>query len=575
MSEQVGIIITAEDRTGPAVAKSSKAVDAMRGKFQAVGKQVGAMPGQFGAASAAMMMMGSSTSQMGGVVADAGNKITAVASMMMMGGPLGIALAAATLAVMAVSAAFDAMNESAKKANARTNELIDTMSKSLAVTTSHVTQVKVMRAELAGIADASLKIGLSEEFAEVTEQMEDLRREKLELQKAFMAAPAINKAQLEQLDTLTKTIETLDSQREAIMHVLLATKAKEDAEEAATKKTATAIVVRNAELDRSRGKVKQLEDQITVAGLSAAEGKQRLIAIEIWELSTTENLTKGKRAYLASLGDQLELLDQIVAKEGADEAAQGRADRDREIQQENLSYFEGIESKKQEIRDANEQRRIDIAEDTAATEQRLARETQQMQLTGINAVGDAMAAVATAAILDHENMGKVAIQAVVSTTKTIIMAYAAQAAAGAIAGNSAIPVVGIVLGMAAASVAFALVEAYISQLPSFAGGGVVPGISQGYDSVLARLEPEEMVLPVEISRAMRTGRAPSSTGNVTIGGGDQALSGGGTTTVVNNFSSLEVPDRARTRRMVRDMGSEMREVNRRGQLFKRRAFGAV
>lgn len=561
MSEKVGIVITAEDRTAKGTASASKGVDAMRGKFQAMGKQVNAMPGQFGAASAAMMAFSAGSSQMGGAAADMGNKVMAVAAMMMVGGPFGIALAAITVMIIAFSFALDKSTESSDRAREAIGKLGEEMDETLDRTGDVVRQIAIMRLEMKGVANAALELDTVTAFRNTEERIGELNEELREMLR-LAADKGITREQIRQMEVTKRLIKDLEREKLARMQLLLLTRQKTEADAAASKKQSAATQTHNAELDRSRVKVKQLEDQITVAGLSAAEGKQRLIEMEIWNIDTTKKLTAGKRAYLTSLEEELRLLDQIVDAEARDVAAKEQLAA---TSSANAEAAAASLARQIEDYESHAQLRVAVAEWVASEEKRLASEKQQMQIAAITAIGNATAQFAVAAMRDHENMGKAAVQAVISATKTIIMAYAAQAAAGALAGNSSIPIIGIVLGTAAAGIAFAMVEAYISDLPAFAAGGM-PGASapNSRDTILGWHDPREVIIPASMVQQAATGQPMTSAGNVTVAGG-----GGGATI---NVGLLEVPDRARSRRLVRDLSGSMREVNSRGQLFRQRAF---
>jgi hypothetical protein len=90
-----------------------------------------------------------------------------------------------------------------------------------------------------------------------------------------------------------------------------------------------------------------------------------------------------------------------------------------------------------------------------------------------------------------------------------IMAHALEAAAASYKSQAGIPIIGPILGAAAASVALGIVRGYVGQLPAYATGGEVRGGVPGRDSVMAMLTPGERVLTVQENREMKRGGGQS------------------------------------------------------------------
>jgi hypothetical protein len=158
------------------------------------------------------------------------------------------------------------------------------------------------------------------------------------------------------------------------------------------------------------------------------------------------------------------------------------------IEQETQAH----ENKLTQIREtAEEQRNKRILASETQLEEGIARNMAQTIVTGKN-LAQSM-----------EKMGAQMLEGMVSHTLMMIMTQdwqrasdARTAAANAYASVSAIPVVGPFLAPEAAAGAFAAVMA-------FEGGGIIPGVSGGRDSVNAVLEPEEMVLPRTLSSGLQ------------------------------------------------------------------------
>ena len=158
------------------------------------------------------------------------------------------------------------------------------------------------------------------------------------------------------------------------------------------------------------------------------------------------------------------------------------------IEQETQSH----ENKLTQIREtAEEQRNKKILASETQLEEGITRNMAQTLVTGKN-LAQSM-----------EKLGAQMLEGVVSHTLMMITTQdwqrasdAKTAAANAYASVSAIPVVSPFLAPEAAAGAFAAVMA-------FDGGGIVPGINGGRDSVNAVLGPEEMVLPAPLSTGLQ------------------------------------------------------------------------
>ena len=120
-----------------------------------------------------------------------------------------------------------------------------------------------------------------------------------------------------------------------------------------------------------------------------------------------------------------------------------------------------------------------------------------------------------------KEFGKSALNSILSMVEQSVMAYAAQAAAGAAASQAGIPIVGPVLAGVALAATFALVRGLLS---TFNKGGIVPGGGPNKDSVMALLTPGEIVLPRNLSRMLldvagRPASVAANTGGVVQSGG--------------------------------------------------------
>ena len=113
---EFGIIVTGDNRSSSALKSAGADVAKLNDRSKALKGTVTALPGQLGNVSAGLLLMGSSSSQAGGRIADMANKVVAIAALMATGGPLGIALAASTALIAAGALAWDAYNKEAEDA---------------------------------------------------------------------------------------------------------------------------------------------------------------------------------------------------------------------------------------------------------------------------------------------------------------------------------------------------------------------------------------------------------------------------------------------------------------------------
>tara|TARA_R100001163_G_C5063076_1_gene200296 strand:- start:1589 stop:2959 length:1371 start_codon:yes stop_codon:yes gene_type:complete len=187
-----------------------------------------------------------------------------------------------------------------------------------------------------------------------------------------------------------------------------------------------------------------------------------------------------------------------------------------------------------------EEKRIKLAEQLAKKEeqahQKRIRESEQIIAKYTGPVADAfgqLGANITNAKEAFTQFAKSALNAVVSFVQEAIIKYAALAAAEAYTSQAGIPIIGPLLGAAAAMAAMGFVKGLISRMNK---GGIVPGDRNGpnEDSHLALLTPGEIVLPRALSNHLldvvgRPAGARANMGGVAQAGG--GLNNGGNITV--------------------------------------------
>ncbi len=130
-----------------------------------------------------------------------------------------------------------------------------------------------------------------------------------------------------------------------------------------------------------------------------------------------------------------------------------------------------------------------------------------------------------------------------ATASAQIANFAATAAAGAYAALSQVPLVGPILGAAAAASVFGAVLAFKGMIASAAGGFDIPaGVNP-----LTQLHAQEMVLPARLANPMRSFLEGYGGGGV-AGGGDAHL---------HYAPTIHAPASASLRQMLVDQGSDM------------------
>lgn len=223
----------------------------------------------------------------------------------------------------------------------------------------------------------------------------------------------------------------------------------------------------------------------------------------------------------------------------------------RQAQVANQNYIYDLERRisdgKTDLEMTNLQRVSDQRERDAENYQRQAELQQQMAVDIGAAFGQTFAAMATGQMSVEEGFKSMAVtglQSILSTVQRAIMAYAAESAAAAYASQAAVPVVGPLLGAAAASAAFGLVSGFLGM---YEDGGIVRGGIKGRDSVPIMAQDGERVLTVQQTRSFD--RLVESISNSR--GPMQPSRGGGHGIVININS--EVPaSRSQLDKAVRD-----------------------
>jgi hypothetical protein len=199
-----------------------------------------------------------------------------------------------------------------------------------------------------------------------------------------------------------------------------------------------------------------------------------------------------------------------------------------------------------EQQSANEQRRVEATNKQIETQQNQRDKAVDAAVAVGGVWADAFASMADGS----ENASRAMLKAIIASVRTVVMAYAAEAAAAAFKANAGIPVVGIAIATAAAGAAFAIVEGMISKIPAAATGGTVRGGVSGKDSVLAMLMPGEVVYDTKrasVIDRMADAFEPRQQRLAMAG------AGGGGVNITLNSRTLFAPSSAESKRQVRDV----------------------
>lgn len=159
-----------------------------------------------------------------------------------------------------------------------------------------------------------------------------------------------------------------------------------------------------------------------------------------------------------------------------------------------------------------------------------------------DAAGAAFALMATGAMKTGEAMQQLGIamaSSIIDAATTSVTAYAASAGAAAAFSQAGIPLLGPFLAVAAAGLVGSFVKGLLSQIPRAQYGLInQPGAQRGRDSVMARVEPGEAVVPLpQMARDRSSGVADYD--------GRSGGRGGGLVINVNQSVPIGEADQAR------------------------------
>ena len=596
MAQEVGIDVTATDRTRAGLASAGKAIDGLKAKVKGASGAIGALPEMVSKASAALVLVQNSTSQLGGKLADAANKIVGVIGLIAVGGPLGAGLAAVTGLVAGLSAAWEAFTFAAKQAASEALSLEFALKKLGDPLDRQIAKIEDLEKAVANYGKTASEVRIAElkaavESARVNIPIFEQQLTLLDRQlKTDVARGRRTKENAEETFRLNqKALQMAKAQFAANQRQLAGLSALEEkeTEENDTKERSNKLAQRRAERVREANQqiaaAVRLAEQVASKDEAAAGALEGLIKAGK-KAQASRRLTITQRRELAgvikanseAIREEIKLQEELAVKQEetanrAAASARARTERVIALDQKSAEHFARLEDEKAKA-----------AEDSAAR-------TREVQVAALNTIADAFVDTFEQVIRGNKTMeealtdtliglGKMAIKAAIQfaigeliktaaakASANVRTAAAVQSGAGeAISAHAGIPIVGIAIGLAAAAAIVAAILAF----KKFAHGGLVTGGTAGRDSVPALLTPGELVVPAGMTRQLLNLGGRAGSGGMQAGGvvTDQAgavrMTQGANVNIT--LDSTIPPRDVETKKAVRSIGREFKELERRG-----------
>jgi hypothetical protein len=505
MSEEVGIVVTGEDRGASAVLKRVGETGA--NSFGKMKQSIKQMPEQFGKMSGALLLFRSGMGQAGGKVADAANKISALVGLIAVGGPLGIAIAGATALVAAGAAVWDTYTEETRRAE----DAQRSVERALAASATRILDVKNnlqdLTAQVTDYGKETLDVALTKQRELIAANEMGLASLEAEIEGIEFTTRAFYKANSAQAQHLKNLLKIRDNSR-----AMLGLRKQELAQLEALQQL-------------------QASDKATEAEKKQAEDRKRR-ADEWQRQEATAEQERIRRANkMAALTTQIDtgITNMRIA---------------------NLTRMAQLETQQDEEARRRLEERQALEEATmaqsAADQMALAQTVASGAGTAAASWGNAFALMATG----QESASKAMGNAAIDTAQTAIMTAAASAAAKQLEAHSYLPFVGIAIGTAFAGAVFAAAKSYMSK---FQFGGVVTGGTPNLDSVPALLTPGERVLTKQEREGYESREKQQPVVN--------------NITIAPSYGLMDAPSsKSQRRKLVLDLAQDMEEASRDGQL---------
>ncbi len=455
---KIGVTIEGDNQLEAPLKAAEKQATNTAGRFDRLKKSVTALPDAAGKASASLMLLQNSTSQMGGQVADVANKVIGLAAVMATGGPLGIAIAVLTGLVMAGSVAWEAFTrevENAKRAAKSWSNVVELMNARIQ---TQVERIKDLAAAYKDFGKTQQQIGidnLTREIsarAKIIQKLEDQIRASTE---AYRIGEITITQRFEQENALSNQLviavnkQALDKKELSNIQALIVREEKHTgAIKKGTKARKNRILVL-AELDEARKNAMQSSIDLIKGELEeAGEGKQVLIGIENDKIAAFQKTQQFKRDFADKTAEY-----EIAASNRVFNAEQANSRKRSEAITSAFQVIGGI-----------------------------VQNHFQMVLDGTETISEAFT-----------NMALDIMQAILRQVLATSLAKAVEAAIGSAGAVSGVPIIGPVLAIAAATstlAALMAIRAKIAKPMQF--GGILP--SGGYDNQIVAMNRKERTL---------------------------------------------------------------------------------
>jgi hypothetical protein len=498
--------------------------------LDAVANSIRKLPGELSKAAAVFQMVGGAAGGMGEDVAQAAGKMSALASLVSSGGPIGIGIAAVTVAVAAGSKVWELYN-------------------------SQTTATAGMNATLAGTFEAMNKdLSKSQStLQELTDKLiywgktaEEMQIGKLKETVAIQDVAIISNR---------KQADSIRASAEAMLEKAEAQEKDSDLEYLAH--------LRGQETAKQLRDRAGLELQTAAAleeGTSKAEAAYYVNVNTITALEELTTKTKAKTAAEKEAGQVASDLADENRRFAQDAAAM--ADASFNLYKQDISQKRGMSEWLRAATESDRKRTERDDERDRKGSELLAEAGQHqyddLKSTGVSAARSISAAWTEAGVAmasGSASGSEAAKQAVFGSARAAIMAASGEAAAKSIAAYSGIPFVGVAIGLSVAASVAAIILGYLSK---FEQGGIVRGSGGGIpimahdgERVLSARQTmafERMVSALERQSTTRAGASVVGNGGIIQ---------------MNRYSTF-APSSSATRRDMREVMSLTLKLKKRG-----------
>lgn len=527
--------------------EASPAIERVRGKVLNFDDAVAKLPKNFTKASSALSMFGGDLAESGSGMEKVIGKVGKLSTMMAIGGPLGLAIGGATLAVGAASMAWEVHAQATKNAQAAQAAIASAFARVDVEITKHATKVAELAKQIEYFGKTANEIQISEAQKSV----------------------AVRQKQIASNDQM---IAQLRAESSALDETIK----KEEARNKALEESGVRGVMK-ANVAAMNQRAAALKQEITNLETVNAQNARNM-AISQDEIGKIEEITRLKEAEKVVDQEQKEALRQ--GEEAAKRrAAASKAFVDRELQYQKVltaEYFKqqkevhvladimnkadakGIQKRNLEMERAAEasfQRGHEAKMEAFAEEQQSQQDLYREYKSAADQMAGAFSQMGEAIIANEKNVGKYVMNTFLMIIERKVVGYATEAAAAAAAGMFSIPFIGPALAGAAAATAFGMVRAFAGKLVGMESGGeitrgMIRGGTLGRDSVPVLAQQGEGFLSQRDVRLIREFIASAGRSSGTV--------------VINQHSGPFSPSSAETKRQAVEHARVLNDMARRG-----------